>query len=120
MRLLKKLCLLFISACKSWFYASYAVPDIPYKTIRVNESLPNRLEKNVLYIVIEDDYSEQAAMICPCGCDSILHMNLLLDERPCWRVIMHEDKTASLHPSVWRKTGCKSHFWFKRGKIEWC
>ncbi|TKW76928.1 MAG: hypothetical protein DI543_18380, partial [Bradyrhizobium icense] len=56
----------------------------------------------------------------PCGCGSVLHMNLLPDERPCWEVTQHGDGTASLHPSVWRQKDCKSHFWFRRGRVQWC
>ncbi|WP_375692081.1 DUF6527 family protein [Pseudooceanicola sp. LIPI14-2-Ac024] len=47
-------------------------------------------------------------------------MNLLQDERPCWRVTRHKDGLVSLHPSVWRKKDCGSHFWFKRGRVKWC
>ncbi|MER9417949.1 DUF6527 family protein [Mesorhizobium sp. M0306] len=59
-------------------------------------------------------------MLCPCGCRRVLHMNLLADERPCWRLTRHDDGTTTLHPSVWRKTDCGSHFWFRRGRVEWC
>ncbi|MER9141803.1 DUF6527 family protein [Mesorhizobium sp. M0871] len=59
-------------------------------------------------------------MLCPCGCRRVLHMNLLADERPCWRLTRHDDGTTTLHPSVWRTTGCGSHFWFRRGRVEWC
>ena len=31
----------------------------------------------------------------------ILHMNLLPDERPCWRVTRNVDGTVTLHPSIW-------------------
>ncbi|WP_246471270.1 DUF6527 family protein [Aminobacter carboxidus] len=58
-------------------------------------------------------------MLCPCGCRRVLHMNLLADERPCWRLTRHDDGTTTLHPSVWRKTDCGSHFWFRRGRVEW-
>lgn len=92
----------------------------PYRTFIVEESLPPSLRKRTLYIVEEDGYQEQAAMICPCGCGAILHMNLLTDARPCWHVTQHDDGTASLHPSVWRKKDCRSHFWFRRGRVHWC
>ncbi|WP_420871269.1 DUF6527 family protein [Marinicauda algicola] len=47
-------------------------------------------------------------------------MNLLTDTRPCWHVIMHDDGTSSLRPSVWRKKHCGSHFWFRHGRVHWC
>jgi hypothetical protein len=85
----------------------------------VEEHRSKMLKPRTLYLVREDGFDEQAAMLCPCGCGRILHMNLLTDERPCWKVTRHEDDTASLHPSVWRKKDCGSHFWFRRGRIHW-
>lgn len=93
--------------------------DPPYLTSRVMANVPEVLGRRTLYIVEEDGYQEQAAMLCPCGCGNVLHMNLLTDERPCWRVTTHTDGTATLHPSVWRKTGCQSHFWFREGRVVW-
>ena len=92
----------------------------PYRTVVVEESLPKELKRRTLYVVQEDGFEEQAAMICPCGCRRVLHMNLFADERPCWRLTEHEDGTASLHPSVWRKKDCGSHFWFRHGRVHWC
>lgn len=91
----------------------------PYGTVVVQEYLPKQLKPSTLYIVEEDGIEEQAAMVCPCGCGKTLQMNLLTDDRPCWRVTKHADGTASLHPSVWRQKDCRSHFWFRRGRIEW-
>ncbi len=93
--------------------------ETPFATQIVHDNLPKQLKPKTLYIVEDDGYQEQAAMICPCGCGRTLHMNLLPDERPCWKVTRHEDGTATLHPSVWRQVECKSHFWFRRGKVEW-
>jgi Family of unknown function (DUF6527) len=92
----------------------------PYRTLVVEEFLPKQLGRRTFYVVQEDGYREQAAMICPCGCGRVLHMNLLPDERPCWRLTQHAYGTASLHPSVWRQKDCGSHFWFRRGRVEWC
>lgn len=92
----------------------------PYRTVVVQEALPTMLDPATLYIVEDDGYQEQAAMVCPCGCGSTLNMNLLPDERPCWKVTCHPDGSASLHPSVWRQKGCRAHFWFKEGRVLWC
>lgn len=92
----------------------------PYRTEFVDDALPKRLRRKRLYVVQEDGFQEQAALLCPCGCGRVLHINLLTDERPCWRLSTHEDGTASLHPSVWRKKDCGSHFWFRQGRVHWC
>lgn len=94
--------------------------DRPYRTVTVNEFLPKKLKKRTLYVVEEDGYEEQAAMLCPCGCGRILHMNLLPDERPCWKITHHKDGTSTLKPSVWRKKDCGSHFLFLNGHVHWC
>lgn len=101
---------------RAWFEA-WRFP--PYRTIVVEENLPRQLKAATLYIVEEDGIEEQVAMVCPCGCGRTLQMNLLTDDRPCWHVTRHADGTASLHPSVWRKKDCRSHFWFKRGRVQW-
>lgn len=92
----------------------------PYRARFVDERLPKRLKRRMLYIVQEDGFQEYAAMVCPCGCGDVLHMNLLPDERPCWTFTRHENETASLHPSVWRTKNCGAHFFLRRGEIQWC
>jgi hypothetical protein len=92
----------------------------PYRTQVVEAQLPPVLAARTLYVVQEDGYEEQAAMMCPCGCGRVLHMNLLTDERPCWTLKRHSDGTSTLHPSVWRQKDCRSHFWFRKGRVVWC
>lgn len=91
-----------------------------FVTVSVEDLLPASLEAFTLYVVSDDGFLEQVAMLCPCGCKRLLHMNLLHDERPCWTLTLHQDGTASLFPSVWRKKDCGSHFWLKRGIVQWC
>ncbi len=57
-------------------------------------------------------------MGCPDGCGEILTINL--DERAgkAWEKYGSETK-FSLFPSVWRSTGCESHFVVWRGHIDW-
>lgn len=102
----------FASVLQRWL-----VP--PYRTV-ATQVLPVRLKNRRLYVVEEDGFVEHASMLCPCGCQRVLHMNLLVDERPCWSLTRHADGTATLHPSIWRKHDCRSHFWFRRGRVSWC
>ena len=90
-----------------------------YRTLVVEESLPALLLRRTVYIVREDGFDEQVALLCPCGCGRVLPMNLLPDERPCWHMMQNVDGTVTLHPSVWRKKGCGSHFWLQDGRIRW-
>jgi Family of unknown function (DUF6527) len=93
-----------------------------HKPLRViiMEELPDELSPDVVYVAGEKGNHWFVAMLCPCGCRETLHMGLLADTRPRWRLTIHEDNTASLHPSVWRQVGCRSHFFIVRGQIRWC
>ena len=91
----------------------------PLRAIAVEE-LPDQLDQKMVYILGEGKYRWFAAMVCPCGCGATLQMSLLPDAKPRWRLIEHPDKTISLEPSVWRQIGCRSHFFLRRGSIEWC
>lgn len=91
----------------------------PYRAAHVEE-LPRRISGGVVYIVGENGHVWAAAMICPCGCGETIHMNLLPEARPRWTFEQHTDRSVSLHPSVWRQKGCRSHFFVRRGAIVWC
>jgi hypothetical protein len=91
----------------------------PLRLVRVEE-LPDALRVGEMYLVGEGDHLWFVGMLCPCGCGETLHMSLLQESRPRWRVLEHADGTASLEPSVWRQVGCRSHFFLRRGLIEWC
>lgn len=48
-------------------------------------------------------------MVCPCGCGDHLTINLDPRSGPAWRLIRRRGK-ITLYPSVWRESGCNSHF----------
>lgn len=83
------------------------------------EELPDRLNPEMVYIVGEGEHLWYVAMLCPCRCGKTLHMNLMPHSRPRWTVTTHRDGTVTLQPSVWRRTGCSSHFFVRRGKVIW-
>jgi len=43
----------------------------------------------------------------------------LLGNHPKSSFDINEKKRISLHPSIDRTVGCKSHFWVRKGKIIW-
>lgn len=90
-----------------------------YRYVRVDE-MPDALKPFTVYLCGEGEYLWAAAMICPCGCKEVISLNLLKAARPCWGVHGHKDGTVSLHPSVWRQKGCRSHFFLRQGRIDWC
>lgn len=90
-----------------------------FRAIRVDE-FPDALEASKIYLAGEGTHLWGAAMICPCGCGDKIELNLLRQVRPCWAAQEHTDGTISLAPSIWRQKGCRSHFFVRQGRIEWC
>jgi Family of unknown function (DUF6527) len=86
----------------------------------VVDDVPDSLRKYCVYLIGEDGTLWQVAMLCPCGCSAVIQLCVLPDSRPSWSVSRHADGTVSLSPSVWRTTGCRSHFFLRRGRIDWC
>ena len=103
----------------SWFWSLFRPGPKPFKTVRVEE-LPEVPKDQVIYLVGEAEHLWVAAMKCPCGCSETIHLNLLHGQRPRWSVAESEDGPVTLSPSVWRKAGCKSHFFFRNGLVVWC
>ena len=89
-----------------------------YRTVTVRE-LPDNVEKGHLYLIGENGKHWFAALICPCGCSELIQISLLQNERPHWKVNVSSKQIPSLHPSIWRKNGCQSHFVLRNGRILW-
>lgn len=106
-------------AIREYFTNLFQRKPKPFIACKVEE-LPETLDSRSVYVVGEGSYYWFAAMICPCGCGEILYMSLLPDDSPRWDITLHDNGTVSLHPSVWRKKGCKSHFFLKNGNVDWC
>lgn len=89
-----------------------------YRVLELEE-LPAGLADYTLYIIGEGEYRWYAAMLCPCGCKDTIYLNLRSDEHPHWRLIQRKS-SISIEPSIWRQKGCRSHFFLRRSKIQWC
>lgn len=70
-------------------------------------------------ILVERGVIRAAVMRCPCGCGDDIVINLDSRTGPAWR-LYRSRKGITLYPSVWRDSGCGSHFIIWRGKIFWC
>src|SRR5438309_1731714 len=55
-------------------------------------------------------------LMCPCGCGE--ELAILLDDRagPAWRFYLRGG-SITVFPSVWRDTGCESHFILWKDRI---
>lgn len=57
---------------------------------------------------------------CPCGCGEKIMLNLSAKKSPRWRVTTDWLRRPTVEPSVLQVSGCRSHFWIKGGRVDWC
>lgn len=84
------------------------------------EEVPEHLRPRTVYVIGENGHYWQVAMVCPCGCHAVIQLCLLAGSSPRWDCTVHADGAVTLYPSVWRRTGCGSHFFLRDGRIVWC
>ena len=84
------------------------------------EDFPDSLKPGALYIAGQEPHLWAAALLCPCGCGDVIHLNLLKDASPSWTLRRHRNRSVTVMPSVWRTKGCRSHFFIRNSRIEWC
>src|ERR1043166_6294058 len=84
------------------------------------DSLPECLPFRNLVLAREDGEDWCVGLRCPCGCGQRLEMMLLKGVSPRWDVTVDDRGRPTLHPSVWLRGGCRSHFWIRSGKVVWC
>jgi Family of unknown function (DUF6527) len=94
----------------------------PRRKLRIIEgdTIPDRLPFRDLLLAREDGEDWCLGLRCPCGCGKRLEMMLLKEVTPRWDLVIDHHGRVSLHPSVWLRTGCRSHFWVREGKVVWC
>ena len=68
-------------------------------------------------VLVERGRPRLLLLSCPCGCGDEFPRNL--DERagPAWRLYENSRGGISVFPSVWRESGCRSHYIIWRDKI---
>jgi hypothetical protein len=109
------------SALFSWFKRAFDRLRRWIKPLRAREveELPDILSDDVVYLIGDDGLWWSAAMRCPCGCMETIQLSLIQHDRPSWRAKVDPHGTVTLHPSVWRTKGCRSHFFVRDGRIVW-
>ncbi|MFD2263415.1 DUF6527 family protein [Lacibacterium aquatile] len=93
----------------------------PARRLQVVEtdSLPAKMPARDLVLTQDDGEPWSLGMRCPCGCGDTLELLVIKEARPRWDLQMQNGK-PTLHPSVWRQTGCRAHFWLREGRVHWC
>ena len=107
---------------KFWFWLRrlFARESAPHRTV-VMEDLPEQFRAGEIYLIGENGHFWCVTMLCPCRCGEVIQLNLVSGTRPIWRFELDSDTQAiTLHPSIWRTAGCRSHFLLLLGRVKWC
>jgi hypothetical protein len=84
------------------------------------DGLPDEMPRRDVVLVRDDDEDWSVGMRCPCGCGETIELMVIPEAEPKWALTADKKGRPTLHPSVWRKVGCRSHFWMRAGRVHWC
>lgn len=68
--------------------------------------------------IVKREILRSVVMRCPDGCGEVITLNLDPRTDKAWRVYKSR-KGLTLFPSIWRDTGCQSHFVLWNDLISW-
>ena len=71
------------------------------------------------FVIVDRGRPRSIVIACPDGCGEVITLNLDSRVGPSWRMY-RSPKGITLYPSVWRDSGCRSHFIIWNDKIYWC
>lgn len=109
-RAIKRLFNKLVWLVKHWLHR----PD--FHVSKIDES-PDEYEPGNLYLV-GDEQPWFAEFLCPCGCGELITLKLF-GESPSWNIVKNNHDGITLRPSVWRTSGCKSHFFIRNSMVVW-
>ena len=109
-------CRTFSHAFNRWRYVAFGRAVL----IEVVHERPEHLRQRRLYVTQAGQDAVFGVMICPCGCQETLNLRFLPDRRPRWYLEGEAGERATVRPSIWRREGCRSHFFLTDGRIIWC
>lgn len=72
------------------------------------------LKDNVIYGIADEHIM---LFKCPCQCGDIMNIPVNFKDGSQWAMTL--DAGITLSPSLHRTTGCRSHFFIKKGEVVW-
>lgn len=110
----------FLRGLWVWIRGFFGRGPRPHRTVVLAE-LPKQLRAGDVYLIGENGHFWSVALLCPCRCGELIQLNLIIGTRPLWTFELEaKSQGITLRPSVWRTEGCRSHFYLRRGLVEWC
>jgi len=98
----------------------YHIGGIDYVTsLSEGNPSPNMILNKKFVIVGYHNFPKWISFNCPCGCGDLLTLSLMRNIEPNWDLRIDRFNRITLSPSVWKKDGCRSHFFVKKSKVVW-
>jgi hypothetical protein len=92
----------------------------PRRLVRMEGDVPpKKMPARDLVLLSERGEQWSVAMRCPCGCGDNVELLLIAEAKPRWNLNVDRKGRPTLHPSVWRREGCLSHYFVRDGKVVW-
>ena len=85
--------------------------------VEIIDDIPEIISRHVVYVLGSQNKYWALAFLCPCDCGAVIQLNLLKRTYPKWEFTINQQMEITIYPSVWRKTGCKSHFIIKDSRL---
>ena len=92
-------------------------PDI---VTRPAPEQPEEMRDGLLYLIAGRSGPKWAGFLCPCGCGERILLSLSQERRPRWSVDADWFGRPTVTPSVRQTDGCMSHYWVRKGRVDWC
>lgn len=109
---------MFVKRILNYFLLKFGFIDV--KVLFLEEKPPeDELPSNTIVVIGGDNWAKWVFMKCPCGCKDVITLSLMKSYKPNWDLRMNKKGRITLSPSIWKKDGCKSHFFVKNSKFIW-
>lgn len=97
------------------------IPRPDFLARKVSEHLASdNIETGWIYVVGGKGYQKWAYFRCPKHDAEIIKLSLMPNHRPRWAIHIDFIERPTITPSVRQLDGSFSHFWLKKGQVEWC
>lgn len=84
------------------------------------DQLPERFRNRHAVLMVDHGEQWSLGLNCPCGCGEVIELLLVEEVDQNWSLHIDQVGRPTLKPSIWKSTGCRSHFWVTNGQIKWC
>ena len=90
-----------------------------YYTAKTSAEARDILERGDNLVLVRRGIARSVWLRCPCDCGAVLSINVDPRIRRHWK-IREKDGRITLLPSIWRESGCKTHFILWNNDVLMC